>query len=120
MTTLLVLLLLVVLSAFFHGHSSSSRKSATKFGLGAPLVYQKQEVTTHPSADARDVRPAARGEFYYYNIRTYLRVTDVLSDGRLVGLARNNRRLQFEPNDTHLRKARLFERLLYCPRLRHP
>jgi hypothetical protein len=46
-------------------------------------------------------------------------VTDILSDGRLVGLARNNRRLQFEPNDTSLRKARLFERLLYCPRLRH-
>ncbi len=125
MTLLLLVFFLVVLPAFFgfffNGHSSSSRKSVVaNFGLGAPIVYQKQEVTTHPSADARDVRPAARGEFYYYTVLTYLRVTDVLSDGRLVGVARNHRLLEFEPNDSNLRKASFFERLLYCPRLRHP
>ena len=122
MTMLLVLLVIVPALVGFslERHGSHHRKSAaSKFRPGSPLVYQKQEVSTHPGADARDVRPSARGEFYYYQVLVYLRVIDILNDGRLIALAPNNRRLAFDPNDTDLRKAGLLERLFYCPRLRH-
>jgi hypothetical protein len=83
------------------------------FSIGAPIVYSWREISTHPRSDARDVRPSDRGEFYYCDLVSYLRVTDVLDDGRIVAVARDNQRLCFWPNDSQLRKARLTERFLY-------
>jgi hypothetical protein len=89
------------------------------FGIGVPVVYQRLEISTHPSADARDVRPSERGEFYYYILVNYLRVTDVLDDGRIIAVARDNKRLCFWPDDSQLRKARLAERFIYRWRFPH-
>jgi hypothetical protein len=86
------------------------------FRIGAPVVYRQQEVSTHPAADACDVHPAERGEYYYYTVINYLRVAEVMADGRIIAVARNNKRLCFWPNDSGLRKARLAERLIYRPR----
>jgi len=86
------------------------------FRIGAPVVYRQQEVSTCPTADARDVHPAERGEYYYYTVINYLRVAEVMADGRIIAVARNNKRLCFRPNDSGLRKARLAERLIYRPR----
>jgi len=86
------------------------------FRIGAPVVYRQQEVSTCPTADARDVHPAERGEYYYYTVINYLRVAEVMADGRIIAVARNNKRLCFWPNDSGLRKARLAERLIYRPR----
>jgi hypothetical protein len=58
--------------------------------------------------------PGERGEYYYYTIN-YLRVAEVLGDGRIIAVARNNKRLCLPPNDSSLRKARLAERLIYRP-----
>lgn len=63
--------------------------------------------------------PSERGEFYYYSLINYLRVADVLDDGRIIAIARNNKRLWLWPNDSQLRKARLLERLLYRWRFPH-
>jgi hypothetical protein len=122
MTVLLLLALLVLLPAAVAllPQPSLLPRAATRpaFSIGAPIVYRQQAVSTRPNADAHDIRPAERGEYYYYSIINYLRVAEVLRDGRIIAVARNNQRLCFRPNDSSLRKARLAERLVY--RLRFP
>ena len=122
MTLLLLLIFLVLLPAAIALFSETSlwQRASTKpvFSIGAPVVYRQEEVATRPTSDAHDIHPAERGEYYYYSIINYLRVTEVLGDGRIIAVARNNERLCFWPNDSCLRKARLTERLFY--RLRFP
>jgi hypothetical protein len=117
MIVLLVFVLLVILpaaAAFFSQSSLISRAAITPgFDINAPVVYRRQEVSTHPGAGGRDVSPSERGEFYYYNLVNYLRVTEVLDDGRIIAVARDNQRLCFSPNDSNFRKARLMERFSY-------
>jgi hypothetical protein len=116
-TFLLLLTLLVTLLAAGAVLSETSfwQRTSLKpaFRIGAPVVYRQQEVSTRPAADACDVHPAERGEYYYYTIINYLRVAEVMADGRIIAVARNNKRLCFRPNDSGLRKARLAERLIY-------
>ena len=120
MTLLLLLTLLVMLLAAGALLSETSfwQRASLKpaFRIGAPVVYRQQEVSTCPTADARDVHPAERGEYYYYTVINYLRVAEVMADGRIIAVARDNKRLCFRPNDSGLRKARLAERLIYRPR----
>ncbi len=122
MTVLFFFALLVLLptaAAFLSGTSLLGRAFIKPaFSVGAPVIYRQEEVSTRPTADARDIRPAARGEYYYYSIISYLRVIEVLADGRIIAVARDNQRRCFRPNDSALRKARLNERLIY--RLRFP
>jgi hypothetical protein len=121
MIILFVLILLVLLpaaAAFLSETSLLSRTvTAPAFGVGAPIVYQRQEISTYPTGDARDVRPSAHGEFYYYSLVDYLRVTHVLDDGRIIATARDATRYCFWPND--VRKARLTERFIYRWRFPH-
>ena len=122
MTVLLFLAFLVLLpaAAAFLPQISLLQRGATgpAFTVGAPVVYCQEEVASCPTSDARDIRPSERGEYYYYSILNYLRVTEVLGDGRIIAVARNHERLCFWPNDSSLRKARLTERLFH--RLRFP
>jgi hypothetical protein len=67
-----------------------------------------------------DIRPATCGEYYYCSIIDYLRVTEVLGDGRIIAVAHNHMRFCFWPNDSALRKARLNERLFYRQRFPRP
>ena len=120
MTLLLLLTLLVTLLAagalLFEISFSQRHSLKPAFRIGAAVVYRQQEVSTRPAADACDVHPAERGEYYYYTVINYLRVAEVMADGRIIAVARNNKRLCFWPNDSGLRKARLAERLIYRPR----
>jgi hypothetical protein len=114
-----LLVLLLAAAAFFSGNSLLERVFIKpRLSVGAPVIYRQEEMSTRPIADACDIRPAARGEYYYYSIINYLRVIEVLADGRIVAVARSNQRLCFWPNDSALRKAHLNERLIY--RLRFP
>jgi hypothetical protein len=123
MTLLLLPVFLVLLPAVAALLSETSRLQRGRvkpaFSIGTPVVYRREEASTCPAADARDIRPAERGEYYYYSIINYLRVTEVLVDGRIIAVARNNERLCFWPNDSSLHKARLFERLIHRPRFPH-
>jgi hypothetical protein len=123
MTALLFLALFVGLPAAVAFISEPSlgyrRLFEPAFSIGTPLVYRQEEISTHPVTDACDVQPAERGDYYYYAIVNYLRVTEVLGDGRIIAVARNNQRLCFWPNDSSFRKARLTERLFYRPRFPH-
>jgi len=122
MTMLLLVALLVIVPALIGllliSQRSSNRAQAAdaKFGIGAPIIYQQQEVSTHPGPDAHDIRPAARGDYYYYNIINYLRVADVLSDGRIVAINRTQTQHYLRATDTNLRKPSLIERIIYRPR----
>ena len=119
-TLLLLLTLFVTLLAagalLFEISFSQPHSLKPPFRIGAAVVYRQQEVSTRPAADACDVHPAERGEYYYYTVINYLRVAEVMADGRIIAVARNNKRLCFWPNDSGLRKARLAERLIYRPR----
>lgn len=115
MTVVLLVAFLVLLPAAvaFLSQISLLQRGATgpAFTVGAPVVYCQEEVANCPTSDAHDIRPSERGEYYYYNILNYLRVTEVQRDGRIIAVARNHERLCFWPNDSSLRKARLTERL---------
>jgi len=117
---LVVFVLLVILpaaTAFFSQSSLLPRAAiAPSFGIGARVVYQRQEVSTRPSADAYDIQPSERGEFYYCSFVNYLRVIEVLDDGRVIAIARDNKRVCFWPNDSDFRRASLSERFT-CRRL---
>ena len=123
MTVLLLLAFLVLLPAAVALLSETSllQRAFAKpaFRIGAPVVYRQEEVATCPASDAHDIHPAERGEYYYYSIINYLRVAEVLGDGRIIAVARNHERLCFWPNDSCLRKARLTERLIYHLRFPH-
>jgi hypothetical protein len=123
MLVLFVLVLLVIVpaaAALLSETSLLSRGTITPaFGIGAAIVYSRQAISTQPVSGARDIRPSERGEFYYYNLINYLRVTDVLDDGQVIAVARNNMRLCFSPSDSHFRKARLTERFIYRRRFPH-
>jgi hypothetical protein len=117
MTVVLLLSLFIALPATvaFFCETSLWQGNLLKpaFNVGTPIVYRQQEVSTRLASNARDVYPAERGDYYYYSIINYLRVTEVLDDGRIIAVAHNNQRLCFWPNDSGLRKARLSERLVY-------
>jgi len=123
MIVLFVFALLVVVpaaAALLAETSFLSRAAITPaFAIGAPIVYSRQAISTQPLSGARDIRPSERGEFYYYNLVNYLRVTEVLDNGRVIAVTRNNVRLSFSPGDSDFRKARVVERLIYRRRFPH-
>ena len=116
MTVLLLITLLIIVpaaAALLSDRSLTPQLVITRaFGIGAPIVYTRQEMSANPCAEARDICPSERGEFYYYNLVNYLRVTEVLDDGRVIAVARDNNRLCFWADDSQFRKARLTERLI--------
>jgi len=120
MTLLLLVAFLVMLPAAtaFFAQSSFLQRSLSKpaYQIGAPIVYQHEEVTNSPIAGVRDLRPSEHGEYYYYSILDYLRVIEVLRDGRIVAVARDRQRLCFWPDNSSLRKANLTERLFHSLR----
>lgn len=121
MTIALLLLILVLLPAVvaFLSERSIWQPGLPVFSVGTPVVYRQEEISTRPAPNARDVRPAERGEYYYYTIINYLRVAELLGDGRIIAIARNHERLCLSPHNSSLRKARLTERLIYRFRFPH-
>jgi hypothetical protein len=123
MFVLIVFTLLIIIPAVIAFLSETSILLRTiltpGFGIGAPIVYLRQEINTRPGSDAHDIRPSERGEFYYYSLINYLRVTQVMSDGRIIAVNRDNKCICLSPNDPDLRKARVTERLIYRRRFPH-
>ena len=87
-----------------------------KLEVGAPVIYRKLEISTCPSRDAYQVRPAERGEFYYYLTKKYWRVEAIRPDGRIVARSSFMEQFCLRPDDPNLRKANLIERLRYAAR----
>jgi len=123
MIVLLILTLLVILPAAvaFLANTSLLPRAIMMpmFSVGAPIVFSRREISTQPHSEAHDVRPSERGEFYYYDLVKYLRVIEVLADGRIIAVTRENNRILFWPSDSQFRKARLRERFFYRWRFPH-
>src|SRR6266550_3772356 len=124
MTVLFIITFLVIVpaaAAVLAEPSALSRFwTGSAIAVGAPVVYRRQEISTNPSPDAVDVYPSAHGEFYYYSLIKYLRVVEVLGDGRVIAVERNSKSVCLLPNDSDLRKARLTERFIYRWRFPRP
>jgi hypothetical protein len=86
---------------------------------GVPIVYRMAESSTRPSPGAHDVRPAERGDLYYYLITKYWRVEKVLQDGWVVAITPLMEHIYLRRDDPGLRKANLLERLRYGARFPH-
>ena len=124
MTVLLIITLLVLLPAtaamLSEGPFWPHLWTRSAITVGAPVVYRREEMSANPGLDAVDVHPSARGEFYYYSLIKYLRVVEVLGDGRVIAVERDSNSVSILPNDFRLRKARLTERLIYRWRFPRP
>lgn len=72
--------------------------------------------TRPPGPEARDIRPDERGDLYYYLIKKYWRVEQVLQDGRIVAVTPLMEHHYLRRDDPNLRKASLLERLRYGAR----
>ncbi|CAN5409276.1 hypothetical protein BH20VER3_BH20VER3_01960 [soil metagenome] len=83
---------------------------------GAPIVYRVVETSTRPGPEAREIRPAERGDLYYYLTNKYWRVEEVLQDGWIVARTPRNEHQYLRGDDPNLRKASLVERLRYAAR----
>lgn len=120
MTVLLLLVLVVAIPAALGIWLANSQLNASRrWNIGARIVYSEEQASTHPVPHARNVRPAERGEFYYYSLVNYLRIIKVLADGRVVAVGSDQREFCFAPNDDNLRKARLFERVMHRAHFAH-
>ncbi|MGI8889899.1 MAG: hypothetical protein ACR2G0_03835 [Chthoniobacterales bacterium] len=83
---------------------------------GEPIVYRVVETSTIPAPEAHDIRPAERGDLYYYLINKYWRVEEVLQDGWIVALTPHQEHQYLRRDDPNLRRANLVERLRYATR----
>lgn len=122
-TALSVFIILIVLPAGVGWLVSSGHFSLNRHFLrrrlqpGVPIVYRMAESSTRPPGpEARDVRPAERGDFYYYLIKKYWRVEQVLGDGRIVAVTPLMEHHVLRRDDPNLRKANLLEQLRYGAR----
>ncbi|MDQ3199505.1 MAG: hypothetical protein M3Q46_10055 [Verrucomicrobiota bacterium] len=87
---------------------------------GVPIIYRVVEASTHPGPEAQEVHPSEHGELYYYLVRKYWRVEQVLEDGWIVALTPLMEHHYLRQDDPNLRKANLVERLRFAARFPAP
>jgi hypothetical protein len=80
------------------------------------LIYRKSKVSSRPGPRARNVQASERGDDYYYEVDKYWTVADVREDGELIAMTRTGKHVHLRPQDQHLRKAGLIERVLHRSR----
>lgn len=76
---------------------------------GTRVVYTGTRHSPQPDPDARQLRPAPRGEDYSYVLDEYATVSRVLEDGAVEVLTSAGRRLTLAADDPRLRRASLIE-----------
>jgi hypothetical protein len=132
MTVLALILVLVVLPAlvgycfylegFWIDFDPASPRSYRSFfhnlihnGLepGDFLIYRKPKVSPHPGPRARNVQASEKGDDYYYEVEKYWTLADVREDGKLIAVTRTGKQVQLQPEDEHLRKAGILDRVLH-------
>ena len=87
-----------------------------KLKAGNFVVYQKEKTSTHPSLRAENVFPARHGDTYSYVIRKFWKVLRVCEDETIEVETRRGKRRTLTPGDHRLRKAGLWQRLLFKDR----
>lgn len=107
--------LIGVLLAADHGFAFH-RFLPSRLRPGVAIVYRVVETSTCPTTDAYEVRPAEKGEFYYYLRNKYWRVEEVRPDGWIVARTPLMEQQLLRRDDPNLRKANVVERLRYAAR----
>lgn len=79
------------------------------------LIYRKSKVSQRPGPRARNVQASERGDDYYYEVDKYWTVADVRDD-ELIAVTRTGKQVHLQPQDEHLRKAGLLDRVLHHSR----
>jgi hypothetical protein len=80
---------------------------------GNLVIYRKSKHSTRPGPRAREIRPAPGGEDYSYCVEKFWVITAVSPDGRVLARTRTGKVHFLVANDPALRKAKLWERLVY-------
>ena len=88
-----------------------------RFRPGDVVVYRKQKSSLHPGPHAKDIKPAAHGDFYSYSVEKFWRVVAVRPDDTLVVCTRKGKQHTVATGDPNLRRAHWWERLLFSHRL---
>lgn len=86
------------------------------YSVGDLVVFRKQKRGVAPSPRAKNVRPAAHGDDYGYDIDKYWLVSGIFPDGQLEVVTRRGKRHKISSNDSRLRPAAWWERWLYRSR----
>lgn len=77
---------------------------------GDPVVFLRMKRKTHPGRRACVVRPAANGDDYYYLVKKFWVVSDVMSDGRVLLQTPRGKRHLVHADDPGLSHASLLQR----------
>ncbi|MEZ6099167.1 MAG: hypothetical protein R3E01_09365 [Pirellulaceae bacterium] len=85
---------------------------------GEWVVYTKQKFSASPGPRAKQVSAASRGDTYSYLVDKYWVVAKCLEDDRVLLRTRTGKEHVVAADDTHLRRARWWERLLFARRYR--
>ncbi len=86
------------------------------FQVGDLVVYRKSKNSTSPGPRAENVHPAQHGDTYSYTVDKFWVVEEVLADGTIVAATRRGKKNRIKSNDPMLRRANLFQKLLYRTR----
>ncbi len=89
---------------------------AKEYVVGDMVVFRKPKRGTAPSPRAINLRPAAHGDDYGYEVEKYWRITAVLPDGSLEVITRRGKRHTIDASDSRLRPANILERWFLASR----
>jgi hypothetical protein len=89
---------------------------SARFRPGDVVAYRKQKITLRPGPHARDIQPAAHGDYYSYSVKKFWRMVAVQPDNTLVVRTRKGKQHTMPANDPNLRPAHWWERLLFWHR----
>lgn len=80
---------------------------------GDYVIYRKHKYSVRPGPQARSIQPAPYGDEYSYQVDKFWTVIAVPSRDQLVVRTRRGKELTLAANDPALRRATLWERLLF-------
>lgn len=90
------------------------------FQPGDPVVYRATKFSDSPGPRAENITAAEHGENYSYQVDKFWTVEEVLDDGRLRLRTRRGKEHVLAEDDPRLRRANLWERLVYKKRFPKP
>jgi hypothetical protein len=87
---------------------------------GDRVIYVAEKHSGHPGPRAEAIQPETHGEGYWYQVKKFWTVLEVLPDGHLKVLTRRGKQRQVATDDPRLRPARWWEKLIYAARFPSP
>jgi len=85
--------------------------------VGEPVVFRLSKLSSHPGPRAQSIKPAPRGEQYWYEVDKFWVVSEARPSGELVLKTRRGKTHVLPSDHAKLRRPRLWEKLLYRHKL---